>query len=108
MSLVIGLAMGVLIFWAAAAPSATGAHSLIGGSSWDPYSGCMCCDDVDDEMDCEDGSEFYCKGPDFVGLIFGTSHTGQPNGDEACRDPGGESQCDNFFDSNCDDSCTIE
>lgn len=40
-SLVIGLAVGIMAFWAAAAPIATDAHSLIGG--WGPSSGCPTC-----------------------------------------------------------------
>lgn len=104
----LGLALGLMVLWVAAAPSATDTDSLFGGTGhWDPYSGCACCDDVT-MLDCTRGSAFRCVGPDFVGLVWGTEHTGQPNGLPACREPGGEFECQNLYDSKCDDSCTME
>jgi hypothetical protein len=67
MSFVIGIALGIVALWAAAAPIATSADTLVGG--WGPMSGCPTCFGVVNQSpftDCEnaeyEGENMGCTG----------------------------------------------
>ena len=88
--LVCALALGVMVFWAAAAPVATGADSLLIGGEWRVGgAGCPCNDET--EMWCSDGppeTKGYCN-PAYETWVC--VRTGSSS--EKC-DPQGYDQCD--------------
>ena len=97
-TLLCGLALGIMVLWAGASPIAEGADLLIGG--WSPYSGCKCCDTTEWD-DCYNGP-WYCAHESFEILILGTSGGGEPESDRpACRTSGNDAGCFNMHHSCC-------
>jgi hypothetical protein len=102
-SLVIGLAVGIMVLWVAAAPSAIGADSFIGG--WVPYSGCCNGSDVEACSDGEDGGGNHpCDGGDTNVCLVSTPYQCQGTGcPQLCWWRGfGTDICTTTHDSECE------
>lgn len=106
LSLILALMLGIMAFWSAAAPSAMGADSSIGG--WYPYSGCPPCTSTSSSI-CPHGRAYpggrflLCEGGSLVICMFGTSTKNcEIYGSPAChRGQHGDPICDNIYDSSC-------
>jgi len=97
-SIVLGLALGLMVLWAAATPSVMGADSLIGG--WWPYQGAYCC--YDDTWDNCDNGEVTgvddCDTHDLKILLVPGKYWGEPYPPPVCSGP---DLCPEICDSDC-------
>lgn len=102
-SLVIGLAVGIMVLWSAATPSAMGADSLIGG--WYPMTGCPECYDTGSEP-CPYG-QYWPGGPSMYCSTGGNMQTciaGTGSGNCGADDGfpcGGNEDCESIANGKC-------
>lgn len=97
-TLLCGLALGIMVLWAGASPIAEGADSLIGG--WWPYQGAMCCYD-DTWDDCSNGQAvgvYGCNSHKLKILLVYGAYWGTPYPPTICSGPG---LCPLICNSNC-------
>jgi len=93
-TLLCGLALGIMVLWAAAAPSATGEDSLIGGDWYPETEGYCCSHDVPDQCKnysgCEDWDTteiIVCVPNDNgTGIAWGNGETPCDYGDPSCTE----------------------
>lgn len=98
LTLVIGLALGVMVLWFAATPVATGADSLLGGTG----DCCGCCDSATRSVDCGSNGTGDCtskyKGCDYVSEGAGDCVIGEGIGAKNCFS---DAHCYNFDNDAC-------
>jgi len=97
--LVFGLAVGIMVLWAAAAPSAMGADSLIGGWIWVSCN-TPCEGNADIYCDIDEAPPAICTNHDIVNVCDTTGSTGNCilDPEQPCE---GNTACDEGYDTHC-------
>ena len=102
LTLLIGLALGVMVLWFAATPIATGADSLLGGETGEC---CDCCDTATREVDCGSNGTGDC-----TDIYYGCDYESYGDGDCVIGEGAGARNC--FSDAHCynfeNDLCHLE